>query len=432
MKDDFRKRCQVATPPDIVKLLWAVAHRARHGATFGSVIDLGAGDARFAAHGQFDSYVGVELDTKRRPATTLSAKARFVHKDAMRMRRGAHDLAIGNPPYIRHHHLEPEWREGTLTRLHKAGGPLLKSTANLFVMFLLQSLLQTHDEGLVVQLVPFEWVTRPSAVELRSYIKEKGWSVRVLRFKADIFPTVLTTASITVIDKSARNGAWMFGEIDRDGTVTEIVNPSGTKENVLPYQDRQGSSHALRGLSPGGQSIFVLTEEQRLYHSLKRGRDVMPCVTSLRSLAAERRLLDKVAFEQEYIGAGRPCWLIRSDRLKLSLELAAYLDSVGDAWKKYTTCTNRKVWWQYRNHAVPAILVSSGFVGKAPKILVNEVGAMAVGSVYGLHVPERWLPQVVVDKLRQYDFGKRVVSHSNNLKKIEIGQFNTVLKRLFG
>ncbi|RAN82085.1 hypothetical protein B5P43_10425 [Bacillus sp. SRB_336] len=81
---------------------------------------------------------------------------------------------------------------------------------------------------------------------------------------------------------------------------------------------------------------------------------------------------------------------------------------------------------------MPAILVSSGFVGKAPKILVNEVGAMAVGSVYGLHVPERWLPQVVVDKLRQYDFGKRVVSHSNNLKKIEIGQFNTVLKRLFG
>lgn len=432
MKEAFRKRCQVATPPDIVKLLWDVAHLVRNGAAFGSVVDLGAGDARFATQGRFDSYLGIEVDPARRPAETLPSKARFVHRDAMRMRRGAHDLAIGNPPYIRHHHLEPRWREETLDWLHRLGGPLLKSTANLFIMFVLQSILQTHEEGLVVQLVPFEWVSRPSASELRDFIVEQKWDVQVLRFKADIFPTVLTTASVTIIDKAARNGAWTFGEIDRNGVVTKTSSPSGTKERVLPYQERSGRSHALRGLSPGGQAIFVLTEEQRLYHSLKRGRDVMPCVTSLRTVAKEHRLLDTATFEKEYVAAGRRCWLIRSDRLRQSEELTAYLKSVGNAWTTYSTCTNRANWWQYRNHAIPQVLASSGFVGKAPKILTNEVKAMAVGSVYGIHLSDGLLPEAVVDGLQRYDFSKRVVSHSNNLKKIEVGQLNTVLKRLFG
>jgi hypothetical protein len=432
MKDAARTRCQVATPPDIVKLIWTVAHEARGGAAFPSVVDLGAGDARFAAHGRFSTYRGIESDESRVPSGTLPKRATIRYTDAMRLESGKYDLAIGNPPYIRHHHLEPNWRDETIALLEQAGGPRLKSTANLFVMFLLKALLLTKRAGLVVQLVPFEWVTRPSSSELRDFIRRIGWSVRVLRFNADIFPTVLTTASITVIDKSAKTGEWTFGTIGRDGVVTGTNNPSGTAEPVLPYGKRSERLHALRGLSPGGQDIFVLSEEQRLFHGLRKGRDVMPCVTSLRKVSAAVEVLDRASFEGMYVSAGKPCWLIRSDKESLSPELDRYLKSVGTAWKRYTTCTIRKVWWQYRNHAVPQLLVSSGFVESSPKILVNEVRAMAVGSVYGVHHEDALESTCLAERLRRYDFRKRVVSHANDLRKIEIGQLNTVLKRLFG
>jgi len=431
MKNEHLERCQIATPHDVVSLLWALARGERKGRKFGRVIDLGAGDARFAQDGRhFREYLGIERDTSRYRGAKLSANATILHQDALNVRDSGFDLCIGNPPYIRHHHLEPAWRDHAHHQLKELGGPVLKLTANLYVLFLAQALLLTKAAGLVVQLIPFEWVTRPSAAELRDFVRKKGWGVKVYRFKADIFPTVLTTASITIIDKSKRDGEWVFGEIGRDGVIAPIKNATGTANSVLPYADRHEDSHALRGLSPGGQDIFVLTEEQRLFHGLHRRRDVVPCVTSLRAVAPDVTLLDAVKFEEQFVRLGRRCWLIRSDREQLSGPLQDYLKSVGEAWKAYSTCANRSVWWQYRRHPVPDLLVSSGFVGKGPKILVNSVGAVAVGSVYGVIGTGAAGPDAVASRLRAYDFRKRVVHHANNLKKIEVNQLNATLHRL--
>jgi Eco57I restriction-modification methylase len=432
MKLEHLQRCQVSTPHDIVRMLWHLALKARGGRPFTRVIDFGAGDARFARGGRYGTYTGIERDRLRRPEQPLPANAQLMHRDAMRFDEGGYNLCIGNPPYIRHHHLPAEWRDDTLRRLARSGGPELKKTANLFIMFLAQALLKTRSDGLVVQLIPFEWVTRPSAGELRDFIKHHRWNVKVYRFKADIFPTVLTTASITIIDKARCDGEWSFGEIDREGNVTPTATPSGTRQNVLPYEKRHETCHALRGLSPGGQEIFVLTEEERLFHSLRRRVDVMPCVTSLRGLTHNVTQLDSETFDTHYVSGGKRCWLIRSDKEALSPQLGRYLARVGDAWKAYTTCTNRAIWWQYRNHPAPDLLVSSGFVGKGPKVLTNEVRAVAVGAVYGVFTESQSQSAQLAGRLRDYDFRNKVVHHSNNLKKIEVKQLNAVLKRVTG
>lgn len=430
MKSEHLKRCQVATPPDIVAILWGLAHAERPEKRFDRVIDLGAGDARFAVGGDYRSYLGVEADLKRMPGSALRNGARLVHQDALLTDYSNYGLAIGNPPYVRHHFLDGQWRDMVHRRLQARGIPQLKKTANLFVLFLAQALASTRADGLVVQLIPFEWVTRPSAAELRQYIKAQGWSVKVYRFRADIFPTVLTTASITIIDKSDRSGRWTFGEVGRDGIVKATTQPSGTRENVLPYADREAHCHGIRGLSPGGQDIFVLTEEERLFYGLHRRTDVMPCVTSLRGLAHDVTVLDEQTFEAHYVRTGSRCWLIRSDRDKLSPRLERYLASVGDAWKAYSTCTVRPIWYRYRNHPAPQILLSSGFVGKTPKLLTNPIGVVAAGSVYGVYVSPDQDEALLARRLRNYDFRKRIVQHSNNLNKIEVRQLNTVLKRL--
>ncbi len=400
---------------------------------FPRVLDLGAGDARFARRRDaYESYTGVEIDRKKAQAAVLPAGATVQVTDAMRFRGEAYDLCIGNPPYIRHHNLDKEWRAKTLERFSNLAGVSIKSTANAFVLFLLQSLLKTAEHGLIVQLVPFEWVTRPSAKELRDYIDLMGWRVSVYRFSAEIFPNVLTTASISIIDKSGKESGWEFGEIGRDGIITALQHPSGSATAVLPYENGTPELYGLRGLSPGGQEIFVLTEQERLHFSLKRNRDVVPCVTTLRHIALDTKELNNALFQEHFVAAGKRCWLIRSDRDDLSPELNNYLHHVGERWKKYSTCTARSTWWRYRIHPKPALLFSSAFVGKTSKVLVNSVGAIAVGAVYGIMAFDE--AAIAADnlakRLRQYDFRERVVSHSNNLKKVEVKQLNAALAEI--
>ncbi len=433
MKPQHLQRCQVATPLDVVDLLWNLALAERKGAKFPFVLDLGAGDARIArsAKARFGRYVGVEQDRHKITQAGLPRAAQVVQGDAMVWRGTKASLSIGNPPFIKSAHLDPRWRTAVLDRLEHESGTRLKDTANVFVLFMMQALLRTRNDGLVVQLVPYEWVTRPSAAEFRAYLHEQRWDVQVYRFDADIFPRVLTTASVVIIDKRGNEGQWAFGEIGRNGAVRTFTSPSGTAKSVLPYADRDGNVHALRGLSPGGQEIFVLTEQQRLHYGLKKQRDVAPCVTSLRRLDKDTEVLDAETFRRDFVEAGARCWLIRSDKAHWSSELSTYLDSVGTRWKRYSTCTNRSQWARYVSHPAPALLVSSGFVGKAPKIVVNEIGAVAVGSVYAV-LTQRSKPKLakLVSRLRAYDFSRRLVHHSNNLRKIEVRQLNAVLQRV--
>jgi len=433
MKIEHLSRCQVSTPPEIVNLLWTMALGRRKGKVFPRVLDLGAGDARFARRSDaYVSYTGVEVDKKKAQAAVLPNGALVQVTDAMNFKGEAYDLCIGNPPYIRHHNLDGEWRAKALQRFSKQTGVNMKSTANAFILFLLQALLKTADDGLVVQLVPFEWVTRPSAKELRDYIDQMGWRVSVYRFNAEIFPSVLTTASISIIDKSSTVGGWEFGEIGRDGIIKPLEYASGSSRDVLPYEKRIAELYGLRGLSPGGQEIFVLTEQERLHFSLQKRRDVIPCVTTLRHIPVDTKELNAALFQNLYVAAGKRCWLIRSDKADLSIELKTYLDQVGERWKKYSTCTERGTWWRYRPHPKPALLFSSAFVGKTSKVLVNSVGAIAVGSVYGIIAAnsKSMTAGTLAERLRQYDFRQRVVSHSNNLKKVEVKQLNAVLAEI--
>jgi hypothetical protein len=431
MKAEHLRACQVETPHPIVDLAWDMARRMRNGRVFDSVVDLGAGDARFSQpRDAYRRYVGVELDGAKARGKVLHANAQIIHADAMKWEPMGFDLCIGNPPYIRHHRLDTQWRNDALAKIHAASGISLKKTANLFVLFLAQALIKTKPNGLVVQVIPFEWVSRPSASELRAYIEKQGWDVEVFRFSEDIFPTVLTTASITIIDKSKKSGNWKFWKIGADGQSKAIKQPSGTSTRVLSYEKRAQATYALRGLSPGGQEIFVLTEEERLHFRLRKKRDVAPCVTSLRILPVDIQELDENTFRKFYVDAGQRCWLIRSDKENLSSELTAYLKNVGDAWTKYSTCTLRDTWHRFKIHPVPHILASSGFVGKRPKIAVNSVRAISVGAVYAIFCEEPEHVDALIQKLTKYDFSKRIVGHSNNLKKVEVRQFNSVLAQL--
>ena len=77
----YLDRCQVDTPADVVRSTWEHVRKLRPG-KIGKVIDLGAGDGRFAQYGCYGSYVGYEVDVDRCSGARLPKNAKLVNRCA--------------------------------------------------------------------------------------------------------------------------------------------------------------------------------------------------------------------------------------------------------------------------------------------------------------------------------------------------------------
>ena len=426
----YLSKCQVDTPSEVVEWAWEVIGAKRN--FINNVVDLGAGDGRFSLHGAFDSYTGIEIDISRvrSPNSLLPPHAELLEGCALEAENSKYDLCVGNPPYVRHHDINTEWQKKVATDLEIETGQRIDLRSNAFVLFLYKALLATKPNGLVSQIIPFEWVSRPATSRLRSYIQDHRWTVDVYRFVDPIFSRVLTTACLTVIDKSKNSGTWSYYKVNHKFEVSESKQPTGSKRKVASYVARSDHNYALRGLSPGGQKVFCLTEGERLHYGLKIDQDVVPCVTSFRHIPPNETTLSKRNFEKYYIDSGQRCWLIKSDVVPLSSELLAYLDVVPTALRNNATCNLRPIWWEYKAHPAPQILYGSGFTKKGPKFLTNPISAVAVGSVQGIHRIKGIGKTKLAKKLREFNFNERVVSHANKLRKIEVNQMNGIVQEI--
>lgn len=415
---------QVWTPQPIVSFFWSLvrAHRPK----LNRVLDMGAGDGRFALGGHFKSYNGVEIDCKPRDLQ-LPRNSKLIEGCIFRHRGANYDACIGNPPYVRHHDIESPWKQKTTDVLSSEMGIELDRHGNLYLYFMCLGMLKAKQDGLVAFIVPFEWVSRPSAKAVREYIDGQRWDVSVYRFQEPIFPGVLTTASVSIIDKQGKNGKWQFYDVLPKLKVRSRNGVSGTNFNIISHAPR-GKIWARRAISPGSQGVFTLTEGERIHAGLTK-RDVVPCVTTLRNLPRSLRVLNRTTFEKYYVDADRKCWLIRSNGKTLSDRLETYLNGVPEGQRQTYTCLNQDPWYAYEKAPVPRILLHSGFTEFGPKVLINSIGAHTVGSVYGVHAPARVPLRDIQNYLLRINFEKRLVAHAKTLKKIEVGQLNAVLSQ---
>ena len=417
-------RCQVDTPQPLVRQIWKLVNERRPNA--GAVIDFGCGDARFARAGAYSSYTGFEIDRSRYSEASIPANAKIINACAFSEDIQGFTCCIGNPPYVRNQDLPLGWRQSAAESIERRTGVRISGLANAWQYFFLLSLASTNADGLVAIVVPFEWVSRPSSAALRDFIKAQGWNVSVYRLSDSTFESVLTTASITIVDKQEKNGRWSYYRQDEAGAFQKMKSLTGGKRAVLPYvSGNTKDTHAKRGLSPGTQDYLVLTESERARCGLRPERDVVRCITSLRPTDGDALAFTDSIFIRDYVNAGRKCWLVRTDKIP-SPRLQAYLDSVPNEARKSSTCSGREVWWRFTMPALPKALIATGFK-KFPKVVINEAGVVAVGSVCGIYARSHAAAERAVRLLRGLDYSGRVVPHANGLLKLEINQINYLL-----
>ncbi|MCY4560157.1 MAG: hypothetical protein OXF79_28120 [Chloroflexi bacterium] len=429
----YLSRCQVDTPPDLIQLTWDHVKRLRPQP--GKVIDFGAGDARFSKQGVYQEYLGYEIDEERCISAQLPDNVRLINRCAFSDEIIDADLCIGNPPFVRNQDLPYEWRQHAANVLFRRIGVSVSGIANAWQYFFLLGLASVKPNGLCALIVPYEWVSRPSVRALHNYIEHNRWHVTVYRLSDRRFGKVLTTSSITIVDKARQDGLWEYFQETTPGEFRPLPSPTGAASGILPYARKSdipaGAPRAMRGLSPGTQKVLTLTEGERIRNGLRIDSDVVPCVTSLRNLPSDSTDLDTATFQRYFRDKGQKCWLIRTDK-PMTSALALYLHSVPSSDYQTATCLERESWWKFIMPPTPQVLLAQSFKKAFPKRVRNTVGARAVGSVCGIYnVTEEQIRQIL-GAFGDMDLRKRVVAHANAFRKVEINQLNALLRDSFG
>ena len=134
----YLDRCQVDTPSELVHATWAHVDLLR--SKVGKVLDLGAGDARFAFGGRYSEYVGYEIDADRCTGVRLPVNAKLLNRCAFSDDVDDADVCIGNPPFVRNQDLPAGWREQASKGLQRRLGINVSGLANAWQYFFLQAL----------------------------------------------------------------------------------------------------------------------------------------------------------------------------------------------------------------------------------------------------------------------------------------------------
>lgn len=391
------------------------------------VIDPGAGSARFLleAGRRFPkaTLVGVELD----PLAALTARANLAAagmasraevrlEDFRTSELDGYDgdtLYVGNPPYVRHHLIDPEWKAWLKREAEKMG---LKASplAGLHVYFFLAvaSRAKAGDSGALITAA--EWLDVNYGQLVRDLFLNRlgGQSVFVIEPKAEPFPGTATTGAITTFTVSGKPSSARFARVARLDKLGELSGGRRVRQERLAAETRW--SHFTRSPREVPEGYAELGELCRVHRGQVTGANriwiagphsqglplevLLPTVTRARELLlagwvlvdAEglRRVIDLPSDLSIFSGSKRQA----IDRF---LERA---DAMG-ARKSYVA-RHRKAWWSVGLRD-PAPILATYMARRPPAFVLNQAEARHLNIAHGLY-PRESLSYGVLTRLVRF------------------------------
>jgi len=419
------------TPGPIVRAMvdWAVSQKEP-----GRVIDPGVGSGRFlmTAAKVFPTakLIGVDSD----PLAALLARAnlavaghanrsriivsdyrRFAEVDACRT------LYIGNPPYVRHHHIAPKWKEWLFdeaARLdHKAS-----KLAGLHVHFFLATARNARAGDFGAFITAAEWMDVNYGSLVRSLLLKElgGQSITVIEPTAQPFPDAATTAAITTFQIGSKPNSIFFKRIDSlrslDGLHKgrKVHRDRLSAQSRWSYLTRSGDKapegyvelgelcRVHRGQVTGSNEVWIAGE-----HSTGLPRSVLfPTITRAREVFAAEGILEDAS------------------KLRCVIDLPIDLDELDDNERRAVDrflkrakemganrgyiASHRKAWWAVGLRA-PAPIISTYMARRPPAFIVNKADARHINIAHGLYprVPLTAKAQIALVRFMQTNVSQR-------------------------
>lgn len=308
-----------------------------------------------------------------------------------------HDVAIGNPPFVRFQFLSDADRQNIIDLGNRIGVPF-SGVSNLWIPVLLTALSNLRDGGVFSFIIPAECLTGLSARAVRLWLAEHATQLRVDLFPPKSFPSVLQEVVVLSgqVTRGASHGAKVFvhdhAHQDSWRHLLDEDAPTWTGLLLRPeHLDAVSAALATPGVVrfskvaklsvatvTGANDYFCLDDSKREQYGLERWtRPLLDRVRHAPGLAYTQA--DQEANRQ----AGHPAWLLDS-----SLEpeptpgALAYIQH-GHARALHTRYKTRirKPWWQ-----VPVVPPGSLMLSKRsnhyPRLIQNVARAVTTDTVY--------------------------------------------------
>lgn len=458
LREPARRRPLGQTFTPLVIIDSMISWAAGTGCRPARVVDPGAGSARFliAAGRRWPGadLVGVEIDPlaaivgrANLAAAGLAARSRIILGDyrAMALPRCAGPtLFLGNPPYVRHHQIGPDWKDW-LHRTAAGYGLRASRLAGLHVHFFLATAAHAQPGDLGALITAAEWLDVNYGRLVRDLLLGAlgGESVHLVEPAVPVFADAIATSAITcfrpgqvaravrlarvasaadlgslarggVVPADALRDAPRWGPLLR-GAAPEPVAATGGETGT---GGDAGSGRAAGNGWPGRRGLpagyVELGELCRVHRGQVTGANAVWVTARAHALIPARFQFAAVTRARELFAAGAV--LAPGAALRLVIDLPADLAELTAAEQAAVACflraaaaagaadgyvaRHRRPWWRVRLAEPPPILAS--YMARRPPVFVrNLAGARFVNIAHGIY-PREPLPSCLLDALAAY------------------------------
>jgi adenine-specific DNA-methyltransferase len=402
---------QTFTPLHVIEGMFGWAEK--QGRDIHRIVDPGAGTGRYVLFGLRRMRQACAVAVERDPVLALLLRANAAvlkledrlqvdiadYRDISLTKCEGPTLFIGNPPYVRHHGIEPERKRWYTERLRELGytGSQL---AGLHLHFFLKTLDLAKEGDLGCFVTAAEWLDVNYGKTLRDLLTNGlgGRSVHVVDPSLQVFGDALVSAAITCFEPHSQQRSVAFQQIDSEtglrtlGTGRAVERGEAKREKTWSILVRNGvrekpSGHVElgelfkvhRGQVTGLNRVWVHgSHAPRLPH-----RFLYPSITDARDITQARG--EAITDAQTLRGV---------------VDLPELLDGLSDTdrenvetfltWAKQQgadatyIAEHRNPWWKVRLKDPAPIVVT--YMGRRPPVFARNLAqARLINVAHGLY-----------------------------------------------
>lgn len=415
----------VLTPPRIVNAMieWA-KKEAKLSAEPWRIIDPGAGTGRFAmaAARAFPNaaVIAVEDDPNLlvllranlketgldRRISVIAADFRSISLERTRGRT----LFLGNPPYVRHHHIAPEWKRWYVDACARHGVKASQlAGAHLHFFAKIADLGQTEDYGCLITAA--EWLDVGYGAALRSLLANGmgGVEVHLLEPAAEAFPGTMTTAAITAFRIGRRPPALRLRSVTSPAGLDRLAGGRAVEWSTLANSAKwsvlvRGSAKPPAGMVELGEFCRVhrgqVTGANRIWIAGKHSDGLpahllKPTVTRAAEIIAAEPALDEHHHLARVIDLPAQLEEITAEDRPIVDRFLGWARSAGAA--DGYIARHRSPWWAVRL-AAPAPILCTYMARRTPSFVLNRARARILNIAHGIY-PREALGEAQLAKL---------------------------------